>query len=164
MYDFAGLARLVRALPPGTVWRHNQAGDLPTRDQRSIDLQALKRLIAANRGRRGYTYTHYDVVDHSHNQACVREANAQGFAVNLSADTLDEADALADANCGPVTVVVPADQMTNTTTPAGRKVVICPARVRDDVNCATCRLCAIPDRRAIIAFPALGPARTRKLH
>lgn len=45
-------------------------------------------------------------------------------------------------------------------TPAGRKVVVCPATYRDDMNCANCEICYDSSAgRAIIGFPAHG---TRK--
>jgi len=33
---------------------------------------------------------------------------------------------------------------------------VCPAQTREDVTCASCGLCAIPDRRVIIGFRAHG--------
>lgn len=117
----------------------------------------------ANKGRRGYTYTHFDVLKNVENREAIREANANGFTINLSADTLDEAGQLADTRCGPVTVVVPATQTANTVTPKGRKVVVCPARTNESINCANCGICAVAHRKAIIAFPALGPAKTKKV-
>lgn len=56
---------------------------------------------------------------------------------------------------GPVVVVLPSTQTTNTTTPKGRPVVICPATQRDNVSCATCQLCQ-RQRGAIVGFPAHG--------
>jgi hypothetical protein len=162
VYNFKQLRRFIQSLPPETLWRHNQAGDLPSDDKKTIAVNRLRALIEANAGRRGFTYTHFDVIKNETNRAAVREANRNGFTINLSADTLEEADALADANCGPVTVVVPFTQTENTMTPAGRKVVICPARVRSDMTCATCGICAT-QRKAIIAFPALGPNKSCKL-
>ena len=162
VYSFTQLREAITALPEGTLWRHNQAGDLPSDDMKTIARDRLRQLVAANKGRRGFTYTHFDVVKNRANRATVREANADGFTINLSADTLAEADELADAECGPVTVVLSALQMENTITPAGRKVVICPARVRHDMTCATCGICA-QQRKAIIGFPALGPKKTAKL-
>ncbi|WP_050995120.1 DUF7227 family protein [Bradyrhizobium liaoningense] len=63
-----------------------------------------------------------------------------GYTINLSADTLAEADQLAALDIAPVTVVVPTDMMHNTETPAGRKVVIFPAITHENVTCATCAL------------------------
>lgn len=160
VHSFDDLLCAIRDLPAGSVWRHNQAGDLPTDDQLTIDQPALNRLVDANRGRRGFTYTHFDVLDHVSNRTAVAAANRNGFTINLSGNSLTHADALADAGCGPVTSVVPSEQMTNTTTPAGRKVIVCPARTHATVTCASCRLCTL-QRDFVVAFPALGRGRSK---
>jgi len=155
IHNKATLLKTIRELPEGTVWRHNQAGDLPTVDQETIDEAALKPLVLANRGKRGFTYTHFDVVKNKTNRRIVKAANKAGFIINLSANSLDHADELYDLKCAPVTVVVPATQMTNTTTPKGRAVIICPAITTAGMNCKDCQICA-KQRNAIVAFPALG--------
>ena len=144
-------------LPGGQLWRANQAGDLPrAADGRAtLDPARLGQLVRANERKRGYTYTHWKDAD---SIRWIRHANEWGFTVNLSADSLAEADQLADHQAGPVVVVLPATQTTNTTTPAGRRVVICPATQRDDVSCASCQLCQ-RQRDTIVGFPAHG---TRK--
>jgi len=158
--SFDELLDAIRGLPAGSIWRHNQAGDLPTRDQVAIDKSALRKLVQANHGRSGFTYTHFDVLNHAGKRADVSQDNTQGFTINLSGNSLQHADALADTKCGPVTSVVPSQQTFNTTTPAGRKVVICPARTHKDVTCSTCRLCA-RQRDFVIAFPALGRGQSK---
>ncbi len=155
VHSLEELLGTIRSLPPGSVWRHNQAGDLPTHDQITIDQSTLGKLVDANRGRNGFTYTHFDVLDHAGNRAAVANANRDGFTINLSGNSLAHADALAETGCGPVTSVVPSHQMSNTKTPAGRKVIVCPARTHTGVTCATCRLCT-RQRDFVIAFPALG--------
>ena len=144
----------IAALPDGQLWRHNQAGDLPRAGQ-SIDPVKLGQLVAANQGKRGFTYSHHRDAESIN---WIRHANAWGFTINLSANDLTDADYLADQQAGPVVVVLPSTQNQNTTTPAGRPVVICPATQRDDVSCATCQLCQ-RQRAAIVGFPAHG---TRK--
>jgi hypothetical protein len=144
----------IAALPDGQLWRHNQAGDLPQANG-TIDPALLGDLVAANIGKRGFTYSHHRDADSIN---WIRHANAWGFTVNLSANDLADADMLADADAGPVVVVLPSTTTANTTTPAGRPVVICPATQRDDVSCATCQLCQ-RQRAAIVGFPAHG---TRK--
>lgn len=144
----------IAALPDGQLWRHNQAGDLPQVDG-TVDAVKLGQLVAANQGKRGFTYSHHR---DAASLAWIRHANAWGFTVNLSANDLRDADALADTGAGPVVVVLPSTQTENTTTPAGRKVVVCPATQRDDVSCATCQLCQ-RQRGTIVGFPAHG---TRK--
>jgi hypothetical protein len=85
-----------------------------------------------------------------------------GFAVNLSADTLAEADTMAGLNIGPVVTVLPADHSRKTCkTPTGRKVVTCPATYQDAVNCKNCALCAKIDRDYIIGFPAHGAGKRK---
>ena len=141
----------IARLPDNQIWRHNQAGDLPQQNG-TIDAVKLGQLVAANAGKRGFTYSH-------HRDAAsinwIRHANAWGFTVNLSANDLNDADYLAEQNAGPVVVVLPSTQNENTKTPAGRAVVVCPATQRDDVSCATCQLCQ-RQRTAIVGFPAHG--------
>jgi hypothetical protein len=143
----------IRSLPAGQLWRHNQAGDLPGIGN-NIDSKALGALVRANDGRRGFTYTHKPMTPA--NARAVARANANGFIINLSANNLREADSLASLAIGPVVVVLPQTQETNTTTPAGRKVVICPAVTHENVTCASCKLCARADREFVIGFPAHG--------
>lgn len=146
---------MVSSLPVGQLWRHNQAGDLPG-DDNEIDQVALRQLVLANyaSAARGFTYTHKPM-DNASNRMAVAHANRDGFTINLSADTLSEADELAAFNIGPVVVVVSRDA-DNMTTPEGRPVVICPAQRADDVSCKTCGLCAKSDRKTIVGFRAHG--------
>jgi len=152
--ELGALLRFIESMPAGQIWRHNVAGDLNGHGE-ELDAVELGQIVAANTGRRGFTYTH-------HRDAAsinwIRHANAWGFTVNLSANDLADADALADHAAGPVVVVLPSTTTQNTTTPAGRAVVICPATQRDDVTCASCQLCQ-RQRAAIVGFPAHG---TRK--
>ena len=144
----------IKSLPAGQLWRHNQAGDLPG-DNNTIDVEAVNQLIAANLGKRGFTYTHKPM-DSRDSRAIVRGANKAGFTINLSADNVQRADELKKLKIGPVVVVVPEETRENFKTPAGNQVVICPAATRDNVSCATCKLCAWSQRDVIIAFPAHG--------
>lgn len=142
----------IKSLPEGTLWRHNQAGDLPGIDG-EIDRRALADIVVANRGRRGFTYTHKPMTES--NAQAVKCANNLGFTVNLSADNVAQADQYAAMGIAPVVLTVPEDTRQNFTTPGGNKVVICPAETRG-VTCADCKLCAWSERKAIIAFPAHG--------
>ncbi len=143
----------IASLPEGTLWRHNQAGDLCGEGE-TVNRAELRQLVRANAGRRGFTYTHK--TNRAQSLAAIRQANAEGFTVNLSANSLPHADQLARTGAGPVVVVLPSDATRNTFTPEGRKVVVCPATIRDGVTCATCQLCAKGARSVIIGFPAHG--------
>jgi hypothetical protein len=150
--SWAAFCRSVRALADGQLWRHNQAGDLPGKGD-SLDVKALDQLVKANAGKRGFTYTHKPITAKA--RKAIARANASGFTVNLSANDLGHADRLASLGIGPVVTVLPRDQTVNTVTPAGRKVVVCPATQRDDVTCQSCGLCA-RQRDCIVGFPAHG--------
>jgi hypothetical protein len=152
------LCETIAALPDNQLWRHNQAGDLPGHGD-AIDPAELGELVRANIGRRGFTYTHKPATPE--NLKWIAAANEWGFTVNLSANDLAHADALADTGAGPVVTLLPADIRENTVTPAGRRVVICPAETRDDVTCASCQLCSRANRKTIVGFPAHGPSQKR---
>ena len=149
------LLALIQTIEPGEMWRHNQAGDLPSADG-VINRAALSALADANTNRVGYTYTHHDVIANLDNRQAVRAANDEGFCVNLSGNDLSHADELVDTGAGPVTVLLPADfKGRTTTTPKGRKVSVCPAQL-DDTTCVDCGLCAQPFRKSIVGFISHG--------
>lgn len=154
IYDFAELLYAIRSQPPGSLWRHNVAGDLPSNNRSTIDRAALRAIVAANNGRRGFTFTHFDVVTNLSNRQAIAEANCGGFTINLSANSLEHADELADLRIAPVTVILPHGTARNTKTPKGRTVVVCPTNTHG-VTCAECGLCA-RQRSTIIGFPASG--------
>jgi hypothetical protein len=148
----------VSRLIKGQLWRHNQAGDLIGAGD-TLDVQALALLVKANKGKRGFTYTHKPLASQEERDA-IRDANKGGFTVNLSGNTLAHADSLVDLGIAPVVVVLPHDATQNTVTPKGRKVVVCPATQRDDVSCASCGLCQ-KQRDSIVGFPAHGTSKRK---
>ena len=155
---WAKLVKAIDNLPEGRLWRHNQAGDLPGVGD-AIDGEKLKALVEANRGKRGFTYTHKPM-DKATSRRLVRWANTQGFTVNLSADNLHEADTLASLGIGPVATLLPRLQSggrgVKLFTPAGRRVIVCPAQTHEHVTCESCKLCALADRPFIVGFLAHG--------
>jgi hypothetical protein len=152
---------------PGQLWRHNQAGDLPknekyTGDVDRIDAEQALKLSKASEHTKGWTYTHYDPTD-EYNEAVISEMNSRdGMTVNLSADSLDQADQYADMNIGPVCVILPKDSPTRgNKTPNGLPIVTCPAQTNEDMSCDKCRLCQVRDRKSIVGFLAHGTASKR---
>ena len=153
----------IRKLRRGTLWRMNQAGDLPGFDNR-IDRAKLRELTSANKGKDAICYTHYPVLDSqsphaAHNREAIKEAAAGGFNINLSANNLAHADKLLALGIASVVAIVPTEQVTNCKTPNNARVVICPASVRDNVTCSTCGLCTTDQRVYVIAFPSHGTAK-----
>jgi len=170
----------ISALPDGQLWRHNQAGDLPGKDG-MLEAEACFKLSEASIGKRGFTYTHYDVLNCEGNALIVQDMIADGFVVNLSGNSLDHADKLADLDIAPVTTVLPIEyertsakgewtetlaeykqriDIRNVTTPSGRKVTVCPATYMDDMSCEDCQLCARL-RDVIVGFPAHGNGKKK---
>ena len=160
--DWLDLVHALRraALAPGSLLRHNVAGDLPHEDGKISQPQA--RLLAdIFRGAKvqAFTYTHHKQT--SGNLAIVREATANGLFVNLSCDT--EAQASKRHREGmPSVCVVPADDKRNAWVDEdGVKFKVCPAQLAEGVTCATCKACA-GSRDYVVVFRAHG-SRKRKV-
>jgi len=152
--DIDALCASIAALPDDQLWRHNVVGDLPG-DNRTIDTKALTSIIRANKGKRGFTFTHKPMTS-AKNRAMVQLANNAGFTINLSADDVGHADKLASLSIAPVVAIVPIDTPDKFTTPDGRAGIVCPAQSREDVTCLDCKLCSVASRRVIIGFRAHG--------
>ena len=122
-------------------------------DGSRIDAAMLAELVRANKGKRGFTYTHKPMTN-TNNRDAVRNANKNGFTVNLSANNLAHADELADLGIAPIAVVLAKPG--NTRTPKGRMVAQCPASYEGStLTCAQCGLCQLQNR-AIVGLPVHG--------
>lgn len=162
---FSDLIKTISALPRGELFRHNQAGDLPGKGSR-INRGELRKLTRATAGLKAWTYTHKPVLGDGkqakENREAVQEANSAGFVINLSGNTMAHADELADLGIAPVVVVLPEDAPRHRQyTPAGRRVIVCPAQTREGITCATCQLCARGERSVIIGFLAHGTSHKK---
>ena len=153
----------IKQLPRGQIWRMNQAGDFKGTNNR-IDAESLESITKANSGRKGFGYSHYPVMDSphaAHNREAIRKANEGGFTVNLSANTVAQADEYKKMGVAPVVCVVPSGSPQSFISPAGHKVVLCPAQTRDNVTCSSCQLCAKSQRGAAIGFLPHGAGAKR---
>jgi hypothetical protein len=160
--NWTAFCNRVRKFITGQLWRHNQAGDLPQRADGKINRRKAMQLSRASSHTKGWTYTHYDPTD-QHNAGVIRDMNqAGGMTVNLSADSLAEADEYSALNIGPVCVTLPNDVPDRgNTTPNGLPIVICPAQTVDEMSCEQCKLCQVRDRKSIVGFKAHGTASKR---
>lgn len=148
--------KAVRGLEAGQIWRYAQAGDLPGKGD-EIDGQLLYELVDANRGRRGFTFTHKPLTES--NQRLIKFANQNGFTINLSANGAVHADALSRLEVAPVVTLLSKNPLLRpTVTASGQRIVVCQA-ITHEKNCKTCGLCTIPDRDFIIGFIAHGSGR-----
>ena len=147
----------IRKLKRGQLWRHNVSVDLPHSDG-VIDSAKVSALVDANRGRKGYTYTHH--ILNNENLAIIQESNKNGFTINASCESVDVADSVMTEHNIPAVAVINSEESRRFfTTTSGRKVIVCPATVHDNVSCADCGICANANRSAIVAFPAHGNAK-----
>lgn len=138
-----------------------------------IDRYALEQIAQANKGRRGYTYTHYPWMDatcpdEQWNRMLIQYSNTLGFTINASCETAEQAD-LAVSLGIPAVLVVPEDAPNTWHTPAGNLVKTCPAVLHDHITCQSCDgLCqkqeltgpgGVKRPRHIIAFPLHGSGK-----
>lgn len=146
--SYADLLDEISRLKRGTLWRHNDAGDLIGSGNR-INLTALVALVDANRGRRGFTYTHWDWRE---NREVIKWSNLLGFTINVSTES--HADAK-DANLLGLPVALVADQVEAVEDREGIRYVVCPAQTKG-WTCKDCGLCAVADREYVIVFRPHG--------
>jgi hypothetical protein len=156
--DWHTFLMAVKSLPKRALWRHNVAGDLRGSNNR-IDTQALKELTQANKGKNGFTYTHYPL-DNPVNITAVMQANNAGFTVNGSANSLEQADNYKALGI-PTVVILPEDASKVSYTLAGNKIVVCPAQNSDKVTCSSCGLCQLAKRDYIIGFRVHGNGKKK---
>jgi hypothetical protein len=136
------LAAWLVGLPTFGKVRHNVSGDIFARSR--PDMRYIAAMLAGHALRqdlRGWTYTHGW---RSLSWLPARLAGLPGLAVNASCDTpADVRDALAAG--WPAVTVVPETAIGDTD--CGAYIVrVCPQQVRPGVTCASCMLCAMPER------------------
>lgn len=160
--NWDSFCKRVERFRKGQLWRHNQAGDLPQDENGRIDSVKTEELGRAAAHTNGWTYTHYDPTD-SHNREAIASLNKTGgLVVNLSADTMAEADQYVQLGIAPVVVILPQDAPTRgNKTPSGCPIVVCPAQTQETMTCDQCRLCQVRDRKSIVGFLAHGTAKKR---
>ena len=157
----------VKTFIPEQLWRHNQAGDLPKCTDKHdgpdrIDITKALQLSNASEHTKGWTYTHYDPMV-AWNAKVIKAMNkVDGMTVNLSADSLEQADEYVQLNIAPVCVILPQDSPTmGNKTPNGVPIVTCPAQTTEEMSCDKCKLCQVRDRKAIVGCLAHGTAKKR---
>ena len=151
------LTTYVSKLKAGQLWRHNQAGDFfsdTNGSKQYIRLDLVKSLVEANKssGAKGYTYTHHEL--HTHNLEAIKYSNRNGFTVNASCESMQAADD-AIAQGIPAVCVVDNSKPVPARTPAGTRVLVCPAQT-SDTNCKDCGICQQSNRKCVVAFLSHG--------
>lgn len=148
-------------LPYDSIFRHNVAGDLPHVNG-MIDHHKIRDMVHGLYKKQGFTYTHH--VMNPWNIAVLKKANKHGFTINASCDNLDQVDKAIKLGL-PAATILPEDAGKTTITPAGNRVITCPATYDERVQCSNCGsgkpLCARADRTYAIGFPVHGAGKKK---
>lgn len=146
------------------LFRHNVAGDLAEEGTNDLSLwrvnsleKAIKRINLAMGGvvtLKGYTYTHCTI--DSYNSAVIRTANARGFTINYSCETVKEVMDAVEYGCTAVLTAPDADKAIDELERANLRACQCPAQISNKTTCATCGACANAHRKAVIVFQTHG--------
>lgn len=147
-------------LEPGTLLRHNVAGDLPHLNG-VLNLPVLQQLVGMLKGAQlvPFTYTHHRQT--TDNLAAVDWCNKKGFTVNLSCDSERQASQRHREGFAAVCVVPSSDTRRSWIDEHGTRFQTCPAQLKDGITCQTCRLCTKADRACVVAFRAHGTGRRK---
>ena len=147
-------------LKPGTLLRHNVAGDLP-HESGKIRADMLRTLtgIFLDAGLVPFTYTHHK--QDGFNLPPIREAIDAGFTVNLSCDSEAQASERFREGFPAVCVTRSSDTRRSWTDESGVRFQTCPAQLKDGVTCETCKLCTKADRACVVAFRSHGTSKKR---
>ena len=156
--DWIGLNDQVKAKPPKSgLLRFGVAGDLPQHGQTGeINGNLVGLLQGIFKGLRVYGYTHHR--QSLHNLQIIEQMASGGWFVNFSCDDIQQAVETFKRGYSAVTVVSENETRKHWIVD-GVPVVVCPAQIRDGMDCATCKLC-MGSRKCIVAFRAHG-ARKR---
>ena len=148
------VARVRKGMHAGARYlRDRVAGDVVTAAGR-LDRAYVAAIttVATSNGLTPFGYTHAWRTFTPADRAWLQSS---GYVMNASTET--PAGAARAVRLGMPTVIangiVPEGTMIE-----GKRVVTCPAQTRDDVSCASCGLCAKPNRSCIIRFMPHGSA------
>jgi hypothetical protein len=168
--DWPGFLSQVEKLKPGSLFRHNVSGDLPTITG-LIDTVKLDQLQCAtvNAGVNLYTYTHWHT-DPNKGQAnldTVKRFSGPGFVINISTEKIEDACkykrqgldvVITDSTVFELAVRAIKDNRRSLFVADSQdlnnplKVIPCPEQYTESATCATCKLCARANRNYVIAF------------
>lgn len=156
MSETDALAKLARAPRGAKYMRDRVVGDVVTPDGKFDHpyVAAIARVAHAS-GLRVFGYTHaWPIMTRDD----VETVKGTGYVMNASCETAD--DVARAVSLGMPTVIA-GDSWQDGDVIAGRRIVTCPAQTRDDVSCASCGLCAKPDRACTVRFLIHGMAKNQ---
>jgi len=144
--DGAVVYRWIQSLPPGALVRLHVSGDVYRFGEFDADYFAsVCEAFAARPDVRGWLYTHAPEAEF----LTMQGAAPENLAVNWSCDSLAEAREKQASGVTGLTAVVSAEQARERI----KGVTICLEQT-SGIPCASCKLCLVPNRKAIVAFIA----------
>ena len=161
--DWDTFCSQVERLKPGTLFRHNVSGDLPTIGE-TLDTVKLDQLQCAvtNSGATFYTYTHWNLSQT--NRDAIKRFSQHGFVINVSTETIRTAakyylEGLDVVITDTALFKFAVNNLKEYKQPTKIKycgeevkVIPCPEQYTDSATCATCKLCTRANRDFVIAF------------
>jgi len=149
--SYLKLIQKIRKLPKNQITRFWEAGDFPGKYNKINKLISLA-IAKSCKHIQSFCFTHYHPT--KHNLPILREINNY-ITINLSADTIKEADDYMTLGLQVVTLV-PLNYPKLSLSPKGNKIVVCPQQTGKTENCHRCGnynpLCLRKDRNFIIGF------------
>jgi len=156
--SFSDLIEWISTLPL-RLWRYGVVGDLPSNDGINLDREKVLDMARANNGRPVLAYTHFPV--NPHNLRVIREANALGFSLNLSADSIDDIKSAVKALVPVVTYTSHNDERASWKQD-GIQFTTCPNQSSDkSPQCLDCKLCSKISRDSVVVFRGHGSAQKK---
>ena len=169
--DWPSFLSQVEKLKPGSLFRHNVSGDLPTINGGLLDVVKLDQLQCAttnaNVGLYTYTHWHTDKTFGKTNVDSIKRFSQPGFVINISTETIEDAAFYKATGCDVVITnttvfdfavraikdnkqplqIVSTEDLTEPV-----KVIPCPEQYTESATCKTCKLCSRYNRDYVIAF------------
>lgn len=157
--DFSSVLYAIRTLPKDSIWRLFEAGDFepsPENPELIAASQVLS-LLSANKGKRGFGYTHYPVLP---NLEVLQLMNSSGLTINASADTFKQA--VTYFSLGLPTTLLVSENFPKDIVVDGLRIIVCPNQsTPNKPTCLQCQMCAKPDRDYVIGFRAHGTKKRK---
>lgn len=141
------------------IVRHNIAGDIAKSGTNDIDEDLVELLTETYKkaGVSAYTYTHCE--QNERNYEIVKEASENGFIINFSTETVENA---IDAVKHGVNAVLAVNKMNGKVKVVDGVVFVkCPADAKNGKYCANCGICYQKNRKQVVVFEAHGGGKKK---
>lgn len=145
------MAQIYNKIKGAPLFRDRVVGDVMNGDE--VDYEYLRVIGVAAKA------ADVPVFSYTHAWANMdRSRIPDNYVMNASTESVSEATRAISLG---FPTVITNDDVREGEMIAGKRVVTCPAQTRDNVTCATCKLCSKPQRKALVRFLVHGIARNK---